>query len=105
MTTSPDAPKARSTLLGSFLKEIASQLKSAPREGADVDEPEGARYVQLSDTAAVHLAQQLEFAATLADPFEVGDDAFYEYANLIADELRRRTQSRAAAAATRVSFR
>lgn len=109
MTTSPDDPNARRTsALGSFLLEIASQLSSAPREGADVDEPEGARYVQMSDSATRHLSEQLKFAATLADPFDpfgLGNDSFYEYANQVAVELRRRRERRAATQATRVSLR
>jgi len=48
------------------LLEIAEGLKTAGRFGADKDVPEGARRIQISDTAAVGLEQYLrELAADL----------------------------------------
>jgi hypothetical protein len=32
------------------IQEIVESLKSAPRLGAEKDDPEGARYIQISDT-------------------------------------------------------
>lgn len=41
------------------LLEIAAAIDAAPRTGADVDSPEGARVVALSDTFARQLAERL----------------------------------------------
>lgn len=38
---------------------IANELDNAPRLGADVDEPEGSRYIQLSDTLAKRMSKQI----------------------------------------------
>jgi hypothetical protein len=40
-------------------REIADLLDAAPRLGAATDEPEGARWIQLSDTLATKLAKHL----------------------------------------------
>ena len=42
-----------------YLIELARLLDRAPRDGALVDQPEGVRYLQLSDTLAQHMARQL----------------------------------------------
>lgn len=44
----------------SALREVATLLKTAPRSGADIDSPEGSRYVVLSDTLANQITAQLE---------------------------------------------
>ena len=38
---------------------IIEVLETAPRMGAEADEPEGARYIQISDTLAMSLAGDL----------------------------------------------
>jgi hypothetical protein len=46
------------------LRDYAKGLREVPRSGADVDEPEGARTIEMSDTLARRLANELEqFAA------------------------------------------
>lgn len=45
------------------LMQLASELNAAQREGADVDEPEGARYVQMSDTLARKISREMTLAA------------------------------------------
>lgn len=47
--------------------DVADALDSAKRMGADVDEPEGERYIQLSDTLARELAGRLR---QFVDPSE-----------------------------------
>lgn len=39
---------------------MAAFLRVAPRQGADTDEPEGSRYIQISDTLALKFAEVLE---------------------------------------------
>lgn len=39
---------------------LAKKLKEIPREGAEIDEPEGARYVQLSDSLLDEIVEALE---------------------------------------------
>lgn len=41
------------------IQEIADSLEGAQRMGAEKDEPEGARYIRISDTLAVQIAQYL----------------------------------------------
>lgn len=41
------------------LIELAKALHEAPRMGADVDSPEGSRYIQISDTLAKQLEKEL----------------------------------------------
>ena len=41
------------------LIDIQNALTSAERQGADTDEPEGARYVQLSETLLLEIAYNL----------------------------------------------
>ena len=41
------------------LVDIQNALTSAEREGADVDEPEGARYVRISETLLCEIAWNL----------------------------------------------
>lgn len=40
--------------------EIVKALRTAPRQGAGTDEPEGARYIVISDTVANLIADTLE---------------------------------------------
>lgn len=47
----------------SILETIITLLETAPRLGADVDEPEGARYIQISDTLAQSMAAALRLFA------------------------------------------
>lgn len=42
-----------------YLLELALLLDTSPREGTLVDRPEGARYIMISDTLAVHIPRQL----------------------------------------------
>lgn len=58
----------RLTRLGRLLTALADGLDAAPRHGADTDEPEGARYVLLSDTLARAVAGQLRGLATAEPP-------------------------------------
>lgn len=60
------------------LETLANALRSAPRLGAESDSPEGARYIQLSDTLARQMAEALELAAEAmrrqaAENSELGD--------------------------------
>ncbi len=43
-----------------YLLKLSQSLKNAGREGADKDEPEGARYIRMSDTLAGSIARRLE---------------------------------------------
>ena len=45
------------------IAEIIDALEGAPRQGADVDDPEGARYVVFSDTAIKRITRELRLAA------------------------------------------
>jgi len=47
--------------------ELADRLAALPREGADVDEPEGARFIRMSDTLARRIERFLRELAPL-DP-------------------------------------
>lgn len=42
------------------LKEIAANLREAPRQGADMDVPEGSRFFIVSDTLANQLSDILD---------------------------------------------
>jgi hypothetical protein len=46
-------------MLEEYCSEIISALKRAPRMGAEKDRPEGARYIQMSDTLAKEIADKL----------------------------------------------
>lgn len=99
-TETLDGPAA----LSAFLAGIAEQLDDETRDGADVDEPEGARFIRVSETAATRLAVSLRVASRLADPFALPDEAFYEFSCAIAEDLRRRREKQSAHQATRLSF-
>lgn len=43
-----------------IIEELIELLRSAPRCGADKDDPEGKRYIIISDTLATDLADRLE---------------------------------------------
>lgn len=45
--------------MSNFLEHIEQVLKTAPRMGEETDEPEGARYIQISDTLAKKLLDEL----------------------------------------------
>ena len=45
------------------IPEIADALDGAPRQGADKDQPEGSRYVIVSDTLLTTLARDLRLAS------------------------------------------
>jgi hypothetical protein len=58
------------------VEEVIEFLKSAKRIGAEKDEPEGARYIQISDTLANQLVEKLE--KYLEDRWGDGIDAMGE---------------------------
>lgn len=43
----------------SYLKQLADELDGAPRSGGTADEPEGARFIIISDTQARQIAEKL----------------------------------------------
>jgi hypothetical protein len=45
--------------LADALRFIADALNNAPRDGAETDEPEGARYITISETYLGHLVSTL----------------------------------------------
>jgi len=45
------------------IPEIADALESAPRQGAEKDQPEGSRYAVFSDTALTTMAREMRLAA------------------------------------------
>jgi hypothetical protein len=47
-----------------WLRELADQLTWAPRFGAAEDEPEGVKFIQLSDTLATDISERLRLIAT-----------------------------------------
>ena len=49
------------------IKDVIEVLRSAPRFGPDKDEPEGVRYIQISDTLAIQLADRLEAHLDMSD--------------------------------------
>lgn len=42
------------------LTEIVEMLRTAERQGAEIDQPEGSRYIQISNTLANRLADAIE---------------------------------------------
>ena len=46
------------------IAEIIEKLESAPRSGADVDEPEGVRYILISDTCVKEMVKCLKDCGT-----------------------------------------
>ncbi|MBI2758776.1 MAG: hypothetical protein HYX49_08870 [Chloroflexi bacterium] len=42
------------------ISDVAQILRNAPRMGAEKDEPEGTRFIQISDSLAEKIAQELE---------------------------------------------
>ena len=52
-----------------FMLDLAEAFRQAQREGDAEDMPEGARYIRISDTLAVMIAERLEVIVT-----EVSDD-------------------------------
>ena len=55
------------------IQEIADALECAPRQGAETDQPEGARYAVFSDTALAAMARDLRLASAdrpAAETFE-----------------------------------
>ena len=48
------------------MNDIATEIRNLPRQGAAVDEPEGARWLEMSDTLANQLADELERLTLLA---------------------------------------
>jgi hypothetical protein len=44
------------------IREIIDGLESAPRQGAAVDDPEGSRYVAISETALNRIVRELRLA-------------------------------------------
>ena len=49
-------------LLNALAGEVVGALRRCPREGTEVDNPEGSRYIQLSDTAANAICDKIESA-------------------------------------------
>lgn len=58
---------AKMAELQRLLRMFATALDDAPRHGADIDEPEGARWVQLSDTLALQWSDAARKGATDAE--------------------------------------
>jgi len=50
-------------MMGVTIAEIADALERAPRQGAEKDKPEGARFATFSDTALNQMAGDLRLAA------------------------------------------
>lgn len=48
-----------------YLRKLAAELRSWPRRGAERDEPQGARFVQVSDTLLKEMADGIERAVRL----------------------------------------
>ena len=48
-----------------YLQTLAEALKSTPWRGADRDEPEGMRYIMVSETAIEKIVADLDRAATM----------------------------------------
>jgi hypothetical protein len=57
----PFAPESLSPQ--DYLGQLARELDRAPRQGQPVDDPEGTRFVTLSDTLAQEIAHQLREVA------------------------------------------
>jgi hypothetical protein len=49
------------------IREVIHILRNAPRSGQETDDPEGVRYIQLSDTLANQLADRLEAHLLMRD--------------------------------------
>lgn len=45
------------------IADVIDALERAPRQGADVDDPEGARYVAISETALNQIIRELRLAS------------------------------------------
>ncbi len=60
----------------SEVEEVIEVLKNAKRIGAEKDNPEGVRYIQISDTLANQLIEKLE--KYLEDRWNDGIDAMGE---------------------------
>lgn len=56
--------RSESANVRSVLQQTADVLDSTERFGEDVDEPEGARWIKISDTCAKKLAVTLRVAAS-----------------------------------------
>jgi hypothetical protein len=50
-------------MMNAKLSKLADELAAAPRQGAAEDTPEGARYVQISDTAIKNIVDVIRAAA------------------------------------------
>ncbi len=57
------------------LTQIADALDKAKREGQEYDDPEGTRYITMSDTLAKNIAEQLRFIGknTVSTIKQIGD--------------------------------
>ena len=51
-----------------MLIEVRAVLDTAPRGGAELDVPEGARYIMLSDTLASFWSEKIKKIQLLLDP-------------------------------------
>jgi hypothetical protein len=51
-----------------FLAELARQLRDTPRLGGDADQPEGSRYIVISDTLANELSRKIFKLIEVSDP-------------------------------------
>ena len=49
------------------IKDVLGVLRTATRIGADTDDPEGVRYIQISETLATELANRLEAHLLMQD--------------------------------------
>ena len=52
--------KEKSETFKDYLYQLASSLENAIRIGSEKDEPEGDRYIQISDTLATLTAERLK---------------------------------------------
>jgi len=48
-----------------LVRKVAELLEESPRMGSDEDRPEGVRYIQISDTLAASLANELRHLLTV----------------------------------------
>lgn len=50
-----------------IIRTVIDGLRSAPRLGANIDDPEGVRYIVISDTLANQMADALEAHLDMSD--------------------------------------
>lgn len=75
-----------------FLEATAEAIRTADRLGTEFDSPEGSRFIQVSDSYAIGLAEQLDKAAVQIDIFAYSDENLHSFATLLTMEIRRRQE-------------